>query len=55
MSVSEIRIGTEELPMEEGGTRAVSTIEIILSAEARPKEEAKAMQEPKAPATEVPK
>jgi len=55
MSVSEIHIGTEELPMEEGGTRAVSTIEIILSAEARPKEEVKATQEPKASATEVPK
>ena len=31
LSVSQIIIGTEELPRESGGTRAVSTIEITLN------------------------
>ena len=44
MCVSEIHIGTEELPMEEGGTRAVSTIEITLTAETKSKEDAKAAE-----------
>ena len=30
LTVDKISIGTEELPQEEGGTRAVSTIEITL-------------------------
>jgi len=30
LTVDKIAIGTEELPQEEGGTRAVSTIEITL-------------------------
>jgi len=53
LSVSKIQLGTEQLEMQEGGTRAVSTIEITLTAEARPKEEAKATQETPAPATEA--
>ncbi len=39
MSVSEIIIGTEELPRDGGGTRAVSTIEITLN-RALPEEKA---------------
>jgi len=31
LSVGKITIGTEEIPLEEGGTRAVSTIEITLT------------------------
>jgi archaea-specific DNA-binding protein len=31
MKVSNIQLGTEEMPVEEGGTRAVSTIEITLT------------------------
>ena len=31
MKVSKIQLGTEEMPVEEGGTRAVSTIEITLT------------------------
>ena len=31
MKVSNIRLGTEDMPVEEGGTRAVSTIEITLT------------------------
>ncbi len=31
LSVDKITIGTEEIPLEEGGTRAVSTIEITLT------------------------
>jgi len=53
MGVSKIQLGTEQLEMEEGGTRAVSTIEIILSTAAKPGEEAKPAQEVPAPATEV--
>jgi len=45
LSVSKIQLGTEQLEMQEGGTRAVSTIEITLTGEAGPKEEAKATQE----------
>jgi len=33
LSVGKITIGTEEIPLEEGGTRAVSTIEITLTRE----------------------
>lgn len=33
LSVGNIIIGTEEIPLEEGGTRAVSTIEITLRRE----------------------
>jgi len=51
LSVSKIQIGTEQLEMQEGGTRAVSTVEITLTTEARPKEEAEATQEVPAPAT----
>jgi len=49
LSVSKIQLGTEQLEMQEGGTRAVSSIEITLTTEARPKEEAKATQEVPAP------
>jgi DNA-binding protein len=31
MKVNNIQLGTEEMPVEEGGTRAVSTIEITLA------------------------
>ena len=31
MKISKIQVGTEEMPVEEGGTRAVSTIEITLT------------------------
>ncbi len=31
LNVGKITIGTEEIPLEEGGTRAVSTIEIMLT------------------------
>ena len=33
LSIGKITIGTEEIPLEEGGTRAVSTIEITLTRE----------------------
>jgi len=33
LSVGKITIGTEEISLEEGGTRAVSTIEITLTRE----------------------
>jgi DNA-binding protein Alba len=49
LNVSKINLGTEQLEMQEGGTRAVSTIEITLTTEAGPKEEAKATQEVPAP------
>ena len=44
LSVSKISLGTEQLPMQEGGTRAVSTIEITLTAETKSKEDAKAAE-----------
>ena len=31
MKIGKIQLGTEEMPVEEGGTRAVSTIEITLT------------------------
>ena len=31
MKISNVQLGTEEMPVEEGGTRAVSTIEITLT------------------------
>ena len=31
LKIEKVNIDTEEIPMEEGGTRAVSTMEIILS------------------------
>ena len=40
-NASKISLGTEQLPMQEEGTRAVSTIEITLATEAKPKEDAK--------------
>ena len=33
LNVSKVTIGTEEIPLEEGGTRSVSTIEITLTRE----------------------
>ena len=33
LKIGKITIGTEEIPLEEGGTRAVSTIEITLTRE----------------------
>jgi len=47
LSIGKITIGTEEMPLREGESRAmnVSTIEITLTKEAKPKEEAKAEQE----------
>jgi DNA-binding protein len=47
LSIGKITIGTEEMPPREGESRAmnVSTIEITLTKEAKPNEEAKAMQE----------
>jgi len=43
LGISKITIGTEEMPPREGegGARNISTIEIILTKEAKPKEEAK--------------
>jgi len=50
LSIGKITIGTEEMPPREGETRAmnVSTIEITLTKETKPNEEAKAMQEAQA-------
>ena len=50
LSIGKITIGTEEMPPREGEGRArmVSTIEIILTKEAKPDEEAKATQEAQA-------
>jgi archaea-specific DNA-binding protein len=31
MKIAAVKLGTEEMPVEEGGTRAVSTIEITLT------------------------
>jgi len=47
LKVSKINLGTDEVQMQEGGTRNVSTIEITLTTEAKPKEEAKATQKAK--------
>jgi len=49
LSISKISIGTEEMPPREGegGARNVSTIEITLTKEAKPKEEAKKRGKPK--------
>jgi DNA-binding protein len=46
LSVGNITLGTEELPPREGESRPmnVSTIEITLTKETKPKEEAKAIQ-----------
>ena len=46
LNIGKIAIGTEEMPPREGESRPrmVSTIEIILNKEAKPNEEAKAMQ-----------
>jgi len=44
LNVNKISLGTEQLPMQEGGTRAVSTIEITLTAQTKPKEDAKATE-----------
>ena len=43
LNIGKITIGTEEMPPREGegGARNVSTIEITLAKEAKPKEEAK--------------
>jgi DNA-binding protein len=43
LGISKITIGTEEMPPREGegGARNISTIEITLTKEAKPKEEAK--------------
>ncbi len=43
LNIGKITIGTEEMPPREGegGARNVSTIEITLTKEAKPKEEAK--------------
>jgi len=48
LKVNKINLGTDEVQMQEGGTRNVSTIEITLTTEAKPKEEAKAAQEAQA-------
>jgi DNA-binding protein len=50
LSISKIAIGTEEMPPREGESRPrnVSTIEITLTKETKPNEEAKAMQEAQA-------
>jgi len=47
LSIGKITIGTEEMPPREGEGRVmnVSTIKITLTKEAKPYEEAKAMQE----------
>lgn len=49
LGISKITIGTEEMPPREGegGARNVSTIEITLTKEAKPKEEAKKRGKPK--------
>ena len=47
LKVNKINLGTDEVQMQEGGTRNVSTIEITLTLEAKPKEEAKATQKAK--------
>jgi len=47
LKVNKINLGTDEVQMQEGGTRNVSTIEITLTREAKPKEEAKATQKAK--------
>lgn len=51
LGISKISIGTEEMPPREGesggGARNVSTIEITLTKEAKPKEEAKKRGKPK--------
>ena len=47
LKVNKINLGTDEVQMQEGGTRNVSTIEITLTTEARPKEEAKVTQKAK--------
>jgi len=48
LKVNKINLGTDEVQMQEGGTRNVSTIEITLTTEAKPKEEAKATQKAQA-------
>ena len=50
LRISKIAIGTEEMPPREGESRPrnVSTIEITLTKETKPNEEAKAMQEAQA-------
>ena len=50
LSIGKITIGTEEMPPREGESRPrnVSTIEITLTKEVKPKEDAKAMQEAQA-------
>jgi hypothetical protein len=50
LSISKIAIGTEEMPPREGESRPknVSTIEITLTKETKPNEEAKTMQEAQA-------
>jgi len=50
LSIGKITIGTEEMPPREGESRTmnVSTIEITLTKETNPNEEAKAMQEAQA-------
>ena len=55
LKVNKINLGTDEVQMQEGGTRNVSTIEITLTKEAKPKEEAKATRKAKAPGTEAAK
>ena len=51
LDIGKITIGTEEMPPREGegggGARNVSTIEITLTKEAKPKEEAKKRGKPK--------
>jgi len=47
LKVNKINLGTDEVQMQEGGTRNVSTIEITLTTEAKPKEEAKTTQKAK--------
>jgi len=49
LGIGKIAIGTEEMPPREGegGARNVSTIEITLTKEAKPKEEAKKRGKPK--------
>lgn len=50
LSVSEITLGTEEMPAREGsGSRNVSSIEITLTKEAKPKERAKEPQKAERP------
>ena len=49
LGINKIAIGTEEIPPREGegGARNVSTIEITLTKEAKPKEETKKLRKPK--------